>query len=104
MRSLLEHKRKIKAVVIGEETYHVRSLTLAEWMHFATLTKEHKDDAALQVAVTLRLSVCDADGVPSFTDDDLPALKELDGDETTRTLLRESQALNGTSVADAKKN
>lgn len=96
MRSLLEHKRKVVPVIVGGETYHVRSWTLGERIRFADLSRANKDKGqAALVACVLRMSVCDNQGNESFTDDDLPALTELQDGTTGQALANASYEVNG---------
>lgn len=94
MRSLLEHKRKVKPVVIDGETYHVRSWTLGERLKFGQLSRERKEQEYL-IACVLRMSVCDTEGNESFTDDDLPALETLQDGDAGQRLANESYEING---------
>ena len=105
MRSLLEHKRVIRPVVIGDKTYHVRSWNLAERLKFMALNRNRVNETAT-LAIVLRLSVCDSEGNESFTDEDLPALEQLQDGAAGQRLANESFEINGfgkDAVESAKK-
>lgn len=75
MRSLLDRKRVIKPVQIGDETCYVRSLPLSAILKFSELTKQDKSQANVMASI-IRLGACDADGNEVFTDADLPSLAD----------------------------
>lgn len=106
MRSLLERKRVIKPVQIGDETYYVRSLPLSAILKFSELTKQDKSQANIMASI-IRLGVCDADGNEVFTDDDLPALANPEAGAEFMKLSNAALDLSGIGagkVDEAKKD
>lgn len=98
-------KRKVKPIVIGDETFHVRSWSLRERLTFSGMSRDKKSESEL-AAFILTTSLCNESGELIYPDPSKLDLDDIDG-EVGQQLFKEALTINGlgeNAVESAKKD